>query len=59
MRPAIKIVKSTLSDPFVFVKLPPSNLDLFEKLISKPISICPFEIVERIEARQTSTRGVE
>ena len=58
MKPAVQIVKSSVFDPFLFVR--PFRMNV-EKVIRPPLPkpTDPVHLVEKIEAIQTSTRGVE
>ena len=55
MKAAIQIVKSNL--PLVI----PSTSDVFEKVVRIPLPTWfdPLKFVEKIEAIQTSTKGIE
>lgn len=54
MKPSIQVVR-IVCEPFVR----PSNLDVYERALQIPLPIDPFKFVEKIEAMQTSTKGVE
>ncbi len=50
----LRIVKNTLSDPFIFIKKPiPTVPAPYDPLYEA------FMLVEKVEAVQTSTKGVE
>jgi hypothetical protein len=50
----LRIVKNTLSDPFIFIKKQTPTVPVpYEPLFEA------FMLVEKVEAVQTSTKGVE